>query len=153
MLLLLTRRHCAIFPPGVLDKHYEKLMQCDQQLFELSQKPFPSLESPFFNTACSMPFDVMISRLSVNFNGVGPRFSQVAQYYPYPAYATASRAAPVQPSQNPTRTGIRLAVYNLIACIFYFINIYIVYINFLKCVQIIYIIFIHMACVRACVRA
>lgn len=38
------------FPPGILDKHYEKLLQCDQRLFNLSQKPFPTLNSPYFNS-------------------------------------------------------------------------------------------------------
>lgn len=38
------------FPPGILDKHYEKLLQCDQRLFNLSQKPFPTLSSPYFNS-------------------------------------------------------------------------------------------------------
>ncbi|KAK9291634.1 hypothetical protein L1049_019583 [Liquidambar formosana] len=42
------RRHYMKFPPGALDKHYEKLLQCDSRLFELSQKPFPSLRSPYF---------------------------------------------------------------------------------------------------------
>ncbi|GFP80345.1 hypothetical protein PHJA_000177900 [Phtheirospermum japonicum] len=43
------RRHYVRFPPGVLDKHYERLLQCDQRLFALSQKPFPSHESPYFD--------------------------------------------------------------------------------------------------------
>ncbi|KAL8115023.1 uncharacterized protein LOC141665536 [Apium graveolens] len=45
-----SRRHLITFPPGILDKHYEKLLQCDQRLFNLSQKPFPTLNSPFFNS-------------------------------------------------------------------------------------------------------
>lgn len=38
------------FPPGILDKHYEKLLQCDQRLFNMSHKPFPTLNSPYFNS-------------------------------------------------------------------------------------------------------
>ncbi|GFZ07219.1 hypothetical protein Acr_19g0001560 [Actinidia rufa] len=41
-------RHCVKFPPGTLDKHYEKLLQCDKRLFELSKRPFPGLASPYF---------------------------------------------------------------------------------------------------------
>ncbi|KAG8369091.1 hypothetical protein BUALT_Bualt15G0114100 [Buddleja alternifolia] len=43
------RRHCVRFPPGILDKHYEMLLQCDQRLFTLSQKPFPAHDSPYFD--------------------------------------------------------------------------------------------------------
>lgn len=42
------RRHLLIFPPGVLDRHYEKLLQFDKHLFELSQKPFPTQKNQYF---------------------------------------------------------------------------------------------------------
>ncbi|KAG5525439.1 hypothetical protein RHGRI_031932 [Rhododendron griersonianum] len=42
------RRHYVRFPPGTLDKHYEKLLQCDHRLLELSRRPFPQLGSPYF---------------------------------------------------------------------------------------------------------
>lgn len=50
------------FPPGTLDKHYEKLLQCDDHLLELSQRPFPSLNSPYFSSnniygVSNIPFD------------------------------------------------------------------------------------------------
>lgn len=44
------RRHFITFPPGVLDKHYEKLLQCDPRLFELSQQTFPTLPHPYFDS-------------------------------------------------------------------------------------------------------
>ncbi|KAK3031240.1 hypothetical protein RJ639_036895 [Escallonia herrerae] len=50
MELLFYRRHHALFPAGSLDKHYEKLLQCDHRLLMLSQKSFPSQGSPFFHT-------------------------------------------------------------------------------------------------------
>lgn len=37
------------FPTGVLDKHYEKLLQCDERLLALSQKPFPANHTPYFD--------------------------------------------------------------------------------------------------------
>ncbi|XP_020275117.1 uncharacterized protein LOC109849670 [Asparagus officinalis] len=43
------RRHILQFPEGTLEKHYEKLLQCDPRLYELSQRPFPDLNSPFFD--------------------------------------------------------------------------------------------------------
>ncbi|KAK2974906.1 hypothetical protein RJ640_013762 [Escallonia rubra] len=46
----ICRRHHALFPAGSLDRHYEKLLQCDHRLLMLSQKPFPSLGSPYFHT-------------------------------------------------------------------------------------------------------
>ncbi|XP_043721158.1 uncharacterized protein LOC122668687, partial [Telopea speciosissima] len=42
------RRHYVQFPEGTLEKHYEKLLQCDNRLLMLSKKPFPTLNSPYF---------------------------------------------------------------------------------------------------------
>lgn len=46
--MILFRRHYVRFPPGTLDKHYEKLLQCDHRLLELSRRPFPQIGSPYF---------------------------------------------------------------------------------------------------------
>ncbi|KAL1564407.1 hypothetical protein AAHA92_06756 [Salvia divinorum] len=54
------RRHYVSFPPGVLDRHYEKLLQCDPRLRALSEKPFPSHDSPYF--------DPTMFALSLTFN-------------------------------------------------------------------------------------
>ncbi|XP_042048236.1 uncharacterized protein LOC121794226 isoform X1 [Salvia splendens] len=43
----LCRKHEATFPPGALDKHYEKLLISDGRLVELSRMPFPTNESVF----------------------------------------------------------------------------------------------------------
>ncbi|KAJ4956498.1 hypothetical protein NE237_013281 [Protea cynaroides] len=42
------RRHYVEFPEGTLERHYEKLLQCDSRLLLLSKKPFPALNSPYF---------------------------------------------------------------------------------------------------------
>nr|GMD03443.1 Homeobox protein [Ipomoea batatas] len=42
------RRHFVKFPRGVLDKHYEKLLQCDPRLQMLSQQPFPTQNPNIF---------------------------------------------------------------------------------------------------------
>ncbi|XP_062005366.1 uncharacterized protein LOC133722496 isoform X1 [Rosa rugosa] len=47
---LIHRRHYLQFPPGLLDKHYEKLIQCESRFLELSQRPFPSQRSPYFQS-------------------------------------------------------------------------------------------------------
>lgn len=40
-----------MFPPRMLDKHYEKLIDKDKHLFELSQRPFPTFNSLYFPSA------------------------------------------------------------------------------------------------------
>ncbi|CAN4108898.1 unnamed protein product [Withania somnifera] len=45
------RKHYVTFPPGVLDKHYEKLLSYDARLNELSKQPFPSKLCPYFELA------------------------------------------------------------------------------------------------------
>ncbi|XP_057425409.1 uncharacterized protein LOC130718802 [Lotus japonicus] len=44
------RRHYLLFPPGVLDQHYAKLLQCDNRLLELSQKSFPNSQFAYFDS-------------------------------------------------------------------------------------------------------
>lgn len=43
------RRHKLQFPQGTLQKHFGRLLQLDNGLSLLSKKPFPSLDSPFFD--------------------------------------------------------------------------------------------------------
>ncbi|KAA8536756.1 hypothetical protein F0562_029234 [Nyssa sinensis] len=76
----ICRRHYVKFPPGTLDKHYEKLLQCDQRLHMISQKPFPSLDSPYFysNVYGSTGF-------SFDFNGYTPEFPPPGLQYPFPS--------------------------------------------------------------------
>ncbi|KAM1500750.1 hypothetical protein ACFXTO_026329 [Malus domestica] len=47
---LIHRRHYVQFPPGALDQHYEKLIQCESRFLEMSQRPFPSQKSPYFQS-------------------------------------------------------------------------------------------------------
>jgi hypothetical protein len=46
----ILRRHYIQFPPGVLDQYYAKLLQCDNRLLELSQRPFPSSHAIYFDS-------------------------------------------------------------------------------------------------------
>lgn len=44
------RQHFLQCPPGLLGKHFEKLIQCDPRLNFLSQQPEISIDSPFFES-------------------------------------------------------------------------------------------------------
>ncbi|KAH9620490.1 hypothetical protein KSS87_022002 [Heliosperma pusillum] len=48
------REHFLHFPQGTLQKHFEKLMQCDLRLRFLSQQPEIVLESPYFQPMVSI---------------------------------------------------------------------------------------------------
>lgn len=50
----LYRQHFLQCPPGVLNKHYEKLIQCDVRLNSLSRQPELALESPYFDTKATV---------------------------------------------------------------------------------------------------
>ena len=43
------RKHLLQFAEGTLEKHYEKLLQCDSRLYQLSRRPFSNTSSPFFD--------------------------------------------------------------------------------------------------------
>lgn len=45
----LIRKHKLIFGPGVLEKHYNKILQADSKLNYISQHPFPYQASMYFN--------------------------------------------------------------------------------------------------------
>ncbi|KAL3651343.1 hypothetical protein CASFOL_004345 [Castilleja foliolosa] len=49
-----SRIHCLTFPPKVLDKHYESLLQSDQRLLKLSRDPFPSQSCSHFHSTMIM---------------------------------------------------------------------------------------------------
>lgn len=48
------RRHFLQCPMGLLSKNFEKLVQCDPRLDSLSQQPEITLESPYFESRCSV---------------------------------------------------------------------------------------------------
>ncbi|XP_050225121.1 uncharacterized protein LOC126674681 [Mercurialis annua] len=82
------RCHYLVFPPGVLDKHYDKLLQCDTRLKAASCKPFPSMESPYFDLSqlsyTNYGFNYNRERL-FSFSGVPPPLMAVRygqQYQP-----------------------------------------------------------------------
>ncbi|KAL4636538.1 hypothetical protein ACB092_03G016900 [Castanea dentata] len=83
------RLHYLEFPPGTLDKHYEKLLQCDPNLLKLSQRPFPSLSSPYFHTDCyngSKEFSVDFyshGQLPLPFSSMHSPFKSIQQIQAY----------------------------------------------------------------------
>lgn len=89
---LTHRRHYVQFAPGVLDKHYEKLIQCEIRFFELSQKPFPSRRSPYFQSE----FNDGIAEFSFNMDGHGPEIPSNLQ-------STFSPCVQTRPTQQIQR--------------------------------------------------
>lgn len=53
-MLIFCRQHFLQCPPGILDKHYEKLIQCDTRLGVLSQQPEIILGDPYFKSHASV---------------------------------------------------------------------------------------------------
>lgn len=49
-----NKQHFLQCPPGALNKHYEKLIQCDMRLGILSQQPEIVLDSPYFKLQASV---------------------------------------------------------------------------------------------------
>ncbi|CAM0950698.1 unnamed protein product [Alopecurus aequalis] len=48
------RRHFLQCAPGMMNRHVEKLIQCDPRLLSLSQKNDITLENPYFESRCSI---------------------------------------------------------------------------------------------------
>ncbi|CAA2972484.1 Hypothetical predicted protein [Olea europaea subsp. europaea] len=95
-------RHYVSFAPGMLDKHYEKLLQCDQRLFSLSQKPFPSQESPYFDSVvygCSQSFFTL--------NGYQSEFDPRMQYS-HQTHRAPSITGKIEDFEIMTRSPIKL---------------------------------------------
>ncbi|XP_034221888.1 uncharacterized protein LOC117632499 isoform X2 [Prunus dulcis] len=89
---LIHRRHYVQFAPGVLDKHYEKLVKRELRFFELSQKPFPSRRSPYFQSDSNDG----IAEFSFNFDGHGPEI-------PSNLHSTLSPCVQTPPTQQIRR--------------------------------------------------
>ncbi|CAH8315184.1 unnamed protein product [Eruca vesicaria subsp. sativa] len=57
----MNRQHFLQCPPGILNKHIEKLLQCDHRLFCLSRQPEINFDSLFFDTRQSIFEDPSVS--------------------------------------------------------------------------------------------
>ncbi|KAL0375825.1 UNVERIFIED_CONTAM: Peptide chain release factor PrfB2, chloroplastic [Sesamum calycinum] len=103
------RIHTIVFPPGVLNSHYEKLLSCDRRLLELSQQPFPSQESPYFDLP-SLSGD---STLTVTGNEYrSSSASPVLQYSHQPHHKMQVRATPSGPTPSPSTTVLNFPLQN-----------------------------------------
>ncbi|KAG8077131.1 hypothetical protein GUJ93_ZPchr0006g43272 [Zizania palustris] len=58
----MSRRHFLQCPSTLLSKNFEKLLQCDQRLNQLSQQPDNILDSPVFEPRCSIFEDPVESK-------------------------------------------------------------------------------------------
>ncbi|KAL6839016.1 hypothetical protein ACP4OV_031176 [Aristida adscensionis] len=60
------RRHFLQCPPGMMNKHVEKLVHCDPRLYSLSQQNDITLENPYFGSNCSIfedPEDIKCQKI------------------------------------------------------------------------------------------
>ncbi|CAK9328437.1 unnamed protein product [Citrullus colocynthis] len=75
-----NRRHCIVFPPRVLDKHYHKLKDKDKHLFELSQRPFPTLNFSYFPSelAFNQISSIQFEEIRFNIPSFPPHLSATA---------------------------------------------------------------------------
>ncbi|KAL6493227.1 hypothetical protein OROGR_032986 [Orobanche gracilis] len=85
------RIHCVTFPPKVLDRYYEKILQCDERLLKLSQQPFPSRQCSYFQSVM----------LGGNFNGCEPAFAPLVQQYTNHPTMSRGLATRSPPSLSP----------------------------------------------------
>ncbi|XP_024926613.3 uncharacterized protein LOC112490647 [Ziziphus jujuba] len=98
---LIYRRHYLEFPSGVLDKHYEKLLQRENRFYQLSKSPFPRLESPFFSQIREYPFGFNGNLQEINSALPLPNYHQVITKNLPPAFPTPQFYEPNnQPHMN-----------------------------------------------------
>ncbi|CAA2997829.1 uncharacterized protein LOC111387072 [Olea europaea var. sylvestris] len=100
------RRHHVSFAPRMLDKHYEKLLQCDQRLFSLSQKPFPSQESPYFDSAVNEG-----SKSFFTLNGYESEFL-LGMQYPHRTYPAPFVLGKIENFKTMTMSPTRLTAFD-----------------------------------------
>ncbi|KAL6563099.1 hypothetical protein OROHE_005686 [Orobanche hederae] len=87
------RQHYMECPPGLLGKHFEKLMQCDPRLNFLSQQGEITLDSPYFESRISV-FDDQnedTDNLDLNTEGSSSFFSVHETGSPSGAQSSSSR--------------------------------------------------------------
>ncbi|KAL5700905.1 hypothetical protein ACHQM5_026304 [Ranunculus cassubicifolius] len=92
------RRHHLQFREGTLQPLYEKLMQCDRQLFTLSQQPFPVHAYPYFNQNIPTNQD---SSFAVSRSP--SEFSHMLQHSPYGGQRPTYAPHQVHIYEQPTR--------------------------------------------------
>ncbi|KAJ4847831.1 hypothetical protein Tsubulata_011786 [Turnera subulata] len=93
------RIHYLRFPPGSLDKHYEKLLQCEPRLLKLSQRHFPCLSTPFFQHNSfghrDLGFEYSGHRPQINFGRANAALQSIpaplVSAQPFHYYARASQ--------------------------------------------------------------
>ncbi|KAL3532986.1 hypothetical protein ACH5RR_006507 [Cinchona calisaya] len=102
------RQHFLQCPPGLLSKHFEKLIQCDTRLNVLSQQPEIVIDTPYFDVQASVienPDEFVciqlriaeVSPVSCFPDGASPSISEISSLYFEPwdtASASLSKEAP-----------------------------------------------------------
>ncbi|WVZ73326.1 hypothetical protein U9M48_021646 [Paspalum notatum var. saurae] len=91
----LIRKHTLQCSSSLLSRNFEKLIQCDQRLHQLSQQPYATLETRDFEPRCSIFENPNESNDCLGFNGL--KYEQEASF---PKFTKASPCAFSSPSMN-----------------------------------------------------
>ncbi|XP_016505969.1 uncharacterized protein LOC107823775 isoform X1 [Nicotiana tabacum] len=88
------KQHYLQCPPGLMGKHFEKLVQCDPRLNFLSQQPEITLDSPYFESRISVFEDPNVSDSEFNLNNEKntPFLNLQGPASPSEAYCSTSKA-------------------------------------------------------------
>ncbi|CAA6671010.1 unnamed protein product [Spirodela intermedia] len=97
------RRHFLQVPQGLLSKHFDKLINCDPRLSELSRQPDAVLSSPFFEPRCPL-FEDQGDR-SPNFDHIKGEYGS-----PFSGHQDAASPSAGLSSMSDTRDLVRTPV-------------------------------------------
>lgn len=103
-MLLFYRQHFLQCPQGLLNKHFEKLIQCDMRLNFLSQQPEIVLDSPYFEPRSSVFEDPEESK-DHSFDQVDSRRASVSGFQDV-ASPTATQSSSLMIEQKQDSAGL-----------------------------------------------
>ncbi|KAL2455852.1 hypothetical protein Adt_47075 [Abeliophyllum distichum] len=96
----INRKHFLRCPPGVLNKHYEKLIQCDRRLYILSRQLEIVIDSPYFEAHASVLKNPEESR-GCEFDSPAAAHGYSSSGFQDVESAAAAQSSPLSFGQNP----------------------------------------------------
>jgi hypothetical protein len=93
------RQHFLECPQGLLNKHFDKLIQCDMRLNFLSQQPEIVLDSPYFESRASV-FEDQVDSKKHGFDTVDSGKGSVVSSFPDVASPTPSQSSSINIDQS-----------------------------------------------------
>ncbi|KAL2482811.1 hypothetical protein Fot_44255 [Forsythia ovata] len=96
----INRQHFLQCPPGMLNKHYEKLIQCDMRLYILSRQTEVVMESPYFQSLLPVLKDLEESK-SHEFNQLAAPKESPSSGFQDVASADAAQSSSFSFGWNP----------------------------------------------------